>query len=130
FRCLHPVQKFDSNPERLLVIILDRESHKWLRPPRDQFEIYFRDGLDHLRYQPDFVAELDDHIVILDTKRADMLDDPVVLAKRDAAIAWYREASKYTESVGGKFRHYALIPHDAINESHTIDYLLQRYIQA
>lgn len=129
-RCLHPVQKFDSNPERLLAVILDRESQKWFRPPRDQFEIYYREGLDHLRYQPDFVAELDDRIVILETKRADMIDDPVVLAKRNAAIAWCREASNYTESVGRKPWSYALIPHDAINESHTIDYLLQRYIQA
>jgi type III restriction enzyme len=40
------------------------------------------------------------------------------------------ETSTHAASTGGKPWSYALIPHDAINESHTIDYLLQRYTQS
>ncbi len=126
-RCLHPRQKFESNPERLLAIVLDRESQKWFRPPRDQFDIYYRDGLEQPRYQPDFVAELPDRIVILETKQRDQLEDSVVVAKRDAAVTWCQQASDHAASIGGKPWSYALIPHDAVNESHTIGYLLDRY---
>ena len=31
-RCLYPVQKFDSEAERVLAVILDRDSDKWFKP--------------------------------------------------------------------------------------------------
>jgi hypothetical protein len=37
-RCLQTAQKFDSNPERLLAVILERETQKWFRPA-GQFQI-------------------------------------------------------------------------------------------
>ncbi|RPH38574.1 MAG: type III restriction endonuclease subunit R, partial [Burkholderiales bacterium] len=33
-RCLYPVQKFDSDTERLLAVILDRDAEKWFRPAK------------------------------------------------------------------------------------------------
>ena len=33
-RCLDPVQKFDSDAERKLAIILERDALKWFRPAR------------------------------------------------------------------------------------------------
>ena len=51
-RCLYPVQKFQSDSERKLAVILDRESLKWFRPAKDQFQIFYRWNGDHLEYQP------------------------------------------------------------------------------
>ena len=56
-RCLYPVQKFDSDAERQLSVILERDAIKWFKPLRGQFQIFYRHGADHLEYQPDFVAE-------------------------------------------------------------------------
>lgn len=126
-RCLQTVQKFDSNPERLLAVILDRESQKWFRPTSGQFQISYRMGIDLSDYQPDFVAEVEDRILMLEPKRSDQMQDLEVLAKRDAAVEWCRVASEHSRNVGGKPWTYALIPHDAISENQTLEYLLKRY---
>ena len=56
-RCLYPVQKFQSDAERKLAIIADREAEKWFKPAKGQFQIFYPFAGDHLEYQPDFVAE-------------------------------------------------------------------------
>jgi type III restriction enzyme len=38
-RCLYPVQKFQSDPERKLAVILDRETLKRFWPAKGQFEV-------------------------------------------------------------------------------------------
>ncbi|MBA2288823.1 MAG: type III restriction endonuclease subunit R, partial [Chloroflexia bacterium] len=126
-RCLQTVLKFDSNPERVLAVILDRDSQKWFRPAAGQFQISYRLGAGVSDYQPDFVAELEDRIVMLEPKRADLMTDLEVLAKRDAAVVWCDEASRYAAHTGGKPWVYALISHDAILENQTLEYLLRRY---
>jgi len=63
-RCLYPVQKFDSDSERKLAVILERDAIKWFKPARGQFQIFYRQGADHLEYQPDFVAETTDTIYL------------------------------------------------------------------
>jgi type III restriction enzyme len=39
-RCLYSIQKFQSDSERKLAIILDREALKWFKPARGQFQMY------------------------------------------------------------------------------------------
>jgi type III restriction enzyme len=56
-RCLYSIQKFQSDSERKLAIMLDHEAVKWFKPARGQFQMYYKLGADHLEYQPDFVAE-------------------------------------------------------------------------
>jgi type III restriction enzyme len=56
-RCLYPLQKFHSEAERVLAVILDREADKWLKPAKGQFLICYKSGADQPEYQPDFVAE-------------------------------------------------------------------------
>lgn len=46
-RCLYPALKFQSNAERKLAIVLDRDSEKWFKPAKGQFQIYYRRGADH-----------------------------------------------------------------------------------
>ncbi len=121
------LQNFDSNPERVPAIILDRESQKWFRPAADQLQISYRMGLDLADYRPDFVVEVEDRILMLEPKRSDQMDDAEVLAKRYAAVEWCRVASEHSRKVDGKPWTYALIPHDAISAKQTLHYLLKRY---
>ncbi len=119
-KCLYPVQKFQSDAERKLAVILEREADKWFKPAKGQFQIYYKQGADHPEYQPDFVAETADCIYMLEPKAKNEMGDAVVLAKRDVAVTWCRQASDHAATCGGKSWQYALIPHDAIAENMTL----------
>jgi type III restriction enzyme len=119
-RCLYSVQKFDSDAERKLAVILDRDAIKWFRPAKGQFQIFYRNGADQLEYQPDFVAEGTDAIYMLEPKSSTQLDDPIVVSKKDAAIKWCVNASNHAHSYDGKQWKYLLIPHDVIAENMTL----------
>lgn len=120
-RCLYPVQKFQSDAERKLAIVLEREATKWFKPAKGQFQIYYKSGADHPEYQPDFVAETEDKILMLEPKASNQMTDPEVLAKWDAASNWCRHASAHARSHGGKPWVYLLIPHDTIAENMTLE---------
>lgn len=126
-KCLSTVTKFHSDSERKLAVILERESLKWMRPAKGQFQMFYRSGNDHLEYQPDFVAETADRILMLEPKMAPQMQDKDVLAKRDVAIQWCGWASEHAKTYGGKPWYYALIPHDAIAENMTLEFLLRQY---
>jgi len=78
-------------------------------------------------YQPDFVAEMQNCIVMLEAKMATQMTDKDVLAKRDVAVQWCGWASEHARTYSGKSWRYALIPHDAIAENVTIEFLLKHY---
>ncbi|WKW50746.1 DEAD/DEAH box helicase [Rhodomicrobium lacus] len=126
-KCLSTITKFHSDSERKLAVILEREALKWLRPAKGQFQMFYRSGSDHLEYQPDFVAEIDDCVVMLEPKMASQMNDRDVLAKRDVAVQWCVWASEHARTYGGKPWRYALIPHDAIVENMTLAFLLKQY---
>jgi len=126
-RCLYPLQKFHSDPERKLAVILEREASKWFRPANGQFQIFYKVGADHKEYQPDFVGETADCIYMLEPKAANQMTDAEVLAKRDAAVKWCIQASDYARSYGGKAWKYVLIPHDAIASNMTLTGLAMQY---
>jgi type III restriction enzyme len=126
-RCLYSVQKFQSDSERKLAVILDRDALKWFKPARGQFQMYYKSGADHLEYQPDFVAETADCIYILEAKARNDMDDAEVQAKKDAAVQWCSHATNHTVSNGGKPWQYLLIPHDAITENMTIAGLASQF---
>lgn len=126
-KCLSDVTKFHSDSERKLAVILEREALRWLRPAKGQFQMFYRSGNDHLEYQPDFVAETGDCILMLEPKMATQMQDKDVLAKRDVALQWCGWASEHARSYGGKPWRYLLIPHDVIAENMTVDYLVNKY---
>jgi len=126
-KCLSTVTKFHSDSERKLAVILEREALKWMRPAKGQFQMFYRSGNDHLEYQPDFVAETADCILMLEPKMATQMQDKDVLAKREVAIQWCSWATEHAKTYGGKPWHYALIPHDAIAENMTLEFLLKQY---
>jgi type III restriction enzyme len=126
-RCLYPVQKFDSDTERKLAVILERDADKWFKPAKGQFQIYYKLGADHLEYQPDFVAETADTVYLLEPKMRKELGDPVVIAKKEAALNWCVNATEYAASAEGKPWRYLLIPHDEIAENITLAGLAARF---
>jgi len=126
-RCLYPVQKFDSDAERILAVILDRDVEKWFKPAKGQFLIFYKHGADHLAYQPDFVAETGDAIYMLEPKASNQMEDAIVLAKKEAAIKWCKNATNYASGNGGKHWRYVLIPHNAIAVNMTVDGLAGQF---
>ncbi len=126
-RCLYPVQKFQSDSERKLAIIADRESQKWFKPAKGQFQIFYLLGGEHLEYQPDIVAETETAIYMLEPKEKGAMKDADVLAKKTAAVKWCRQASDHARTYGGKSWQYVLIPHDAIAENMTLDGLASQF---
>jgi type III restriction enzyme len=126
-RCLYPVQKFDSDSERKLAVILERDAIKWFKPAKGQFQIYYRQGADHLEYQPDFVAETADTIYMLEPKMRKEMEDPVVIAKKDSALEWCVNASNHAATYDGKPWRYLLIPHDEIASNITLTGLSDRF---
>jgi type III restriction enzyme len=119
-KCLYPVQKFQSDAERKLAVILEREALKWFKPARGQFQIVYKSGADNPEYQPDFVAEIDAVIYMLEPKARNELADPAVVAKKDAALKWCKNASDHAQTYQGKPWKYLLIPHNLIAENMTL----------
>ena len=64
---------------------------------------------------------------MLESKARNQLNDPVVLAKKDAAVNWCERATKHNLDNGGKPWKYALIPHDAIAENMTLAGLVGQF---
>ena len=126
-RCLYTEQKFGSEAERVLAVILERDAEKWFRPAKGQFQIFYKQGADHLEYQPDFVVETKDAIYMLEPKASNQMADPVVVAKKEAAIRWCKNASDYALANGGKPWRYVLIPHNAIAVNMTLDGLAGQF---
>jgi len=119
-RCLYPVQKFQSDTERKLSLILEREATKWFKPAKGQFQIYYKSGADHPEYQPDFVAETDATIYMLEPKARNEMTNPEVIAKKEVAVKWCKQASDHAKTYQGKPWKYLLIPHDIIADNMTL----------
>jgi type III restriction enzyme len=116
-KCLYPLQKFDSDTERRFAVILERDAAKWIKPAKGQFQIYYKLGAEQPEYIPDFVAETDSTIFMVETKARADIDTQEVQAKADSAVRWCAHASVHAANVGGKPWKYLLLPHDEINES-------------
>jgi type III restriction enzyme len=128
-RCLYPVQKFDSDTERVLSVILDRDAEKWFRPAKSQFQIFYKLDGEMPEYQPYFVAETAEAIYMLEPKKRTEMDDKVVQLKKEAAAVWCQYTTEYNLRNGGKPWHYVLIPHDVMAESRTLHGLVKEFEQ-
>lgn len=126
-KCLYREQKFQSEAERILALILERDAIKWFKPAKGQFQLYYKWHGDYREYQPDFVAETEEVIYMLEPKARNEMDNLQVLAKKDVAVQWCQNASDYMLNHGGKSWQYVLIPHDAIKENMTLQGISDRY---
>jgi type III restriction enzyme len=97
---------------------------KWLKPAKGQFQIYYKLGTEQPEYIPDFVAETDATIFMVETKARADINTQEVQAKAAAAMRWCKHASDHAANVGTKPWKYLLVPHDEVNESKRLaDYL-------
>ncbi|WP_294532594.1 DEAD/DEAH box helicase family protein [uncultured Rhodoblastus sp.] len=126
-RCLYPTQKFQSDAERKLAVVLERESLKWFKPAKGQFQLFYRIGIEDLEYQPDFVAETETRIFMMEPKASNQMAAQDVIAKQDVAVEWCRRATEHAASYEGKPWTYVIIPHDAIAENMTIEGLARQF---
>jgi len=126
-RCLYRVQKFQSDAERKLSVILEREATRWFKPSKGQFQIYHKSGGNHLEYQPDFVAESESVIYMLEPKARTEMTTADVVAKKEAAVKWCKLASDHARTCSGKPWKYVLIPHDVIAENVTLEWLERQF---
>ena len=117
-KCCYPLQKFDTDPERRLAVIIDGYANveKWLKPGRNQFRIDYRSGE---AYEPDFVVETTTRMLICEVKAKNELQDPIVKAKAAAATKWCTTATQHAG--GAKPWVYLLIPDEQIVGSATLD---------
>lgn len=111
--CCYPLQRFDSDPERRFAVLLDGDKtvEKWMKPGKAQFQIDFRSGE---AYEPDFVVEAKDRILICEVKADDEMTDAEVLAKANAATKWCKAATEHAAKNHGKPWSYVLVPDNQI----------------
>lgn len=115
-RSLYPLQRFDSDTERRFAVILERDSQKWFKPAKGQFQIFYKLGTEQPEYIPDFVAETEKAVFMVETKARGDVDSAEVKAKAQAASRWCAHASTHAKEVGSKPWMYLLVPHDEIKE--------------
>ena len=131
-KCLYPMQKFDSDTERRFTIILERDAIKWFKPAKGQFKMYYKKGIEHPEYVPDFVVETDNQILMVETKSTQHRNDDgswneEVSEKAKAGVKWCANASEYLKEYDGKVWKYLLIPHDEVKESNHLNDFTQRF---
>jgi len=115
--CLMVYQKFDSDTERRFAIILERDSKKWFKPAKGQFQIYYNFQGAQPEYIPDFVVETEKYYLLAETKAENEMTSEEVTIKAQAGSEWCKNAS----TVSTKPWHYLLIPHNEVVESKRLD---------
>ncbi len=125
-KCLYPVQKFDSDPERRFSVVLENDQAvlKWVKPAKGNFHIDFKNGA---QYEPDFVVETAQHRFLVEVKRSDYLDDDEVMEKAKAARLWCIHATAHTATTDGKPWRYLLIADVAIRDNMSLAGLANEY---
>jgi type III restriction enzyme len=128
-KCCYPLQKFDSEPERRMAALIDADARveKWIKPGRGQFQIDYRSGEG---YEPDFVVEMTDRMLVCEVKARGELDVADVRAKAIAAAKWCRTATDHAPANPGKPWAYLLIPDDQIAGNATLEGLASRFAVA
>jgi len=113
-KACHRQYKFANRTEQTFAFILENEPDvlKWMRPSLYQFRIYW--STKGQTYQPDFVAETDEFIYMIETKAADDIKTEEVQAKKIAALKYCEYANEFIREQGGKQWKYAIIPHDKV----------------
>lgn len=131
-KACHIAYRFQSSDEARFAYLLEKDKsvEDWMKPARKQFEgLHWRDekGDSNHEYEPDFVIEFHDEIVIVEVKSEKEVETFDVQAKK-------KTAEKYCELVTkniGKFGitkpwRYVLLSTEKISISSTIGNLLNK----
>ncbi len=111
-KACHRQYKFANRTEQTFSFILenDKDVLKWMRPSLYQFRIYWNNHGN--TYQPDFVAETEAFIYMIETKALVDIPTEEVQLKKKAALKYCEFANEFINQHGGKPWHYVIIPHD------------------
>ena len=129
-KACHSMYKFDSSDEARMAYLLDKESsvEDWLRPAPNQFEgLYWRDevGNSSHRYEPDFVVEFKEKIVMIEVKPTAEITNSDVQAKKKTADKYCELVSENVGKLGiVKPWRYVIVPTEKITISSTVGGLL------
>ena len=129
-KACHSMYKFDSSDEARMAYLLDRETtvQDWLRPAPNQFEgLYWRDevGNSQHRYEPDFVVEFENEIVMVEVKPSVEIQNFDVQEKKKTAEKYCELVSKNVGRYGiSKPWRYVIVPIEKITVSSTVVTLL------
>jgi len=126
-KACHFEYKFESKAEKDLSFVLEHDNSikKWLRPAPNQFRIYWQNNTR--LYEPDFIAETDSVIFMIETKAANEINNMEVQEKAAAALRYCNYATDFTTANGGKGWKYLLIPHDQVATTSSFEYLLGHF---
>ena len=92
----------------------DKDVLNWLRPSKDEFNIYYNHGK---RYEPDFVIETKDIVYLTEVKSAKELTDADVIAKKNRGIQFCKTVSEWAKANNFKEWRYLFIPHDKLKDN-------------
>ena len=125
-RCLYPTQKFQSDAERKLAVVLEREAAQMVQASQGPVSALLSQRHEDLEYQPDFVAETETRSSCWSQGGE---PDGGSGRHREAGccVEWCRHATEHAASYEGKPWTYVLIPHDAIAENMTIEGLARQF---
>jgi type III restriction enzyme len=129
-KACHFEYKFDSKAEQDLAFVLenDKDVEKWLRPAPNQFRIYWDNNSK--KYEPDFIVETLNTIYMIEVKRSDQIKDVTVLAKKEAAMRYCKDATDYTKINGGKEWKYLTVPHNEVSRTSSVLFIVSKFSDA
>lgn len=125
-KSLFPELNFDSDPERRFSAILEDSPQvlRWFKPTTNDIMIFYESGKE---YEPDFIVETDNKMLLVEIKAKSELSDPSVQNKASAAKLWCHYASDHALKNGGKAWKYLLIPDIEVLSNATLDALTSKF---
>ena len=125
-KCLYEKQKFESNPERMFAVIIDRckDVIAWFRPQYSNFSIRRNNGEN---YFPDFVVETKTGKYICEVKADNEVNDADVKDKAAAAIEWCKAVTSGETKLGHKPWKYLFVKESQIDEALEFDVAVQKF---
>ena len=132
-KACHLAYRFDSSDESRFAYLIDKDENvqDWLRPAPNQFEgLFWRDqaGDSQHRYEPDFVIEFENEIIMVEVKPSKEINDPDVQEKKKTAEKY---CELVTQNIGDygivKPWRYVIIPTEKITLSATVVGLISRF---
>lgn len=125
-KCLYEKQKFESDPERMFAVIVDRceDVIAWFRPQYSNFSIRRNNGEN---YFPDFVVETKTGKYICEVKADKEAEDADVTDKAAAAVEWCEVVTAEEAKSKHKPWRYVFVKESQIDEALEFDVAVQKF---
>ena len=108
------------------IIEDEKDALKWFRPDLSRFSIRRNNGDN---YFPDFVVETNDMKYICEVKADSKVNDPDVIDKWNAAVAWCEVVSEAERAAGRKEWRYVFIKESQIDEAMVFNVAIAKFVE-